>query len=314
MHSTHSDGTGTVAQIARAAEKAGVDVVLLTDHDTLAAKRAGEEGWHGDALVLVGEEVTPADRDHFLAFGIDKEISRKLNGPEICAAVEAAGGFGFAAHPFSRGSRRFKRAAIPFDDLDCVAGVELWSFLNDTGERLGSVRDLVRMILAPQSIIGSPPPENLREWDRLCQTRKVVGIGGLDAHQFGVRFAGRVPLRMMSYRRSFLQLRTHVLAPEPLNRDLEHDRALVYDALREGRCYIAVDALAPATGFQFWADDALHARLPRRARLRIVRDGAVFHEADADSLDLEVDSPGVYRLEAELRGRTWILSNPAYLR
>lgn len=322
MHSTHSDGTGTVAQIARAAEKAGVDVVLLTDHDTLGAKRAGEEGWHGDALVLVGEEVTPADRDHFLAFGIDNEIPRKLTGPEICAAVEAAGGFGFAAHPFSRGSRRFKRAAIPFDDLDCVAGVELWSFLNDTGERLGSVRDLVRMVLAPQSIIGSPPPENLREWDRLCQTRKVVGIGGLDAHQFGVRVAGRVPLRMMSYRRSFLQLRTHVLVPEPLNRDLDHDRALVYDALREGRCYIAVDALATANGFEFTALQtgtvpicySLRARLPQRARVRIVRDGAVFHEADADSLDLEVDSPGVYRLEAELRGRTWILSNPAYLR
>lgn len=322
MHSTHSDGTGTVAQIARAAEKAGVDVVLLTDHDTLGAKRAGEEGWHGDALVLVGEEVTPADRDHFLAFGIDEEIPRRLTGPEICAAVEAAGGFGFAAHPFSRGSRRFKRAAIPFDDLDCVAGVELWSFLNDTGERLGSVRDLARMVLAPQSIIGSPPPENLREWDRLCQTRKVVGIGGLDAHQFGVRVAGRVPLRMMSYRRSFLQLRTHVLVPEPLNRDLDHDRALVYDALREGRCYIAVDALAPAKGFEFTALQtgtvpicySLRARLPQRARVRIVRDGAVFHEADADSLDLEVDSPGVYRLEAELRGRTWILSNPAYLR
>ena len=314
VHSTHSDGTGTVAQIARAAEKAGVDVVLLTDHDTLAAKRSGEEGWHGDALVLVGEEVTPADRDHFLAFGIDKEIPRRLTGPEICAAVEAAGGFGFAAHPFSRGSSRFKRAGIPFGDLDCVAGVELWSFLNDTGERLRSVRDLARMVLAPQSIIGSPPPENLREWDRLCQTRKVVGIGGLDAHQFGIRVAGRVPLRMMSYRRSFLQLRTHVLVPEPLNRDLDHDRALVYDALREGRCYIAVDALAPAKGFQFWVDDALRARLPRRARVRIVRDGSVFHEVDADSLDLEVDSPGVYRLEADLRGRTWILSNPVYLR
>src|SRR5437660_874593 len=33
VHSTHSDGTGTVAQIARAAQRAGVDVVLLTDHD-----------------------------------------------------------------------------------------------------------------------------------------------------------------------------------------------------------------------------------------------------------------------------------------
>ena len=50
LHSTYSDGTGTVPQIARAAKHAGVDVVLLTDHDTLAAKERGEEGWHGEVL------------------------------------------------------------------------------------------------------------------------------------------------------------------------------------------------------------------------------------------------------------------------
>jgi hypothetical protein len=324
VHSTHSDGTGTVPQIARAAERAGVDVVLLTDHDTLAAKRQGEERWYGDALVLVGEEVTPTDRDHFLAFGIEQEIGRRLSGPEICSAVEQAGGFGFAAHPFSRGSVRFRRPGIPFADLDCVAGVELWSFLNDTGERLRGVGDLARMVLAPQSIIDRPPEENLREWDRLCQTRRVVAIGGLDAHQFGLRVGGRVPLRMMSYRRSFRQLRTHVLCERMPTGDLEHDRALVFDALREGRCYIAVDELAPAQGFAFWADDVpmggegtaktLHARLPRPAHVRIVRDGEVFAEMDADSVDLELDAPGVYRIEADLRGRAWLISNPVYLR
>src|SRR5207244_10179820 len=53
LHSVHSDGTGTVEEIAKAAE--GIDVVLLTDHDTMAA----EPGWYGDVLVLVGEEVSP---------------------------------------------------------------------------------------------------------------------------------------------------------------------------------------------------------------------------------------------------------------
>src|SRR2546421_2098031 len=92
VHSTYSDGTGTVPQIARAAARAGVDVVLLTDHDTLEARRRGEERWYGDVLVLVGEEVSPTDRDHFLAFGIEREIGRRLSGPEICRAVEDAGG------------------------------------------------------------------------------------------------------------------------------------------------------------------------------------------------------------------------------
>src|SRR5215212_10338723 len=168
VHSTYSDGTGTVPEIARAAQRAGVDVVLLTDHDTLEAKRRGEERWYDGVLVLVGEEVSPTDRDHFLAFGIDKEIDRRLTGPEICEAVAAAGGFGFAAHPFSRGSERFRRPGIPFGQPDC---------LDDTGERVRGFRDLARMILTPQRVIGGPPEDNLREWDGLCQARRVVAVG-----------------------------------------------------------------------------------------------------------------------------------------
>src|SRR6266550_584412 len=109
LHSTYSDGTGTVPQIARAARTNHLDAVLLTDHDTLEARRRGEEGWHGDVLVLVGEEVTPKDRDHYLAFGLDREVKRRQPAAGICADVARAGGFGFAAHPFSRGSPRFSR-------------------------------------------------------------------------------------------------------------------------------------------------------------------------------------------------------------
>src|SRR5215210_1104399 len=71
LHSLYSDGTGTVPEIARAAGVAGADVVLLTDHDTLEARRRDEEGWHDGVLVLVGEEVSPPGRNHYLAFGIE---------------------------------------------------------------------------------------------------------------------------------------------------------------------------------------------------------------------------------------------------
>src|SRR4051812_6637017 len=141
VHSTHSDGTGTVAQIARAAARAEIDAVLLTDHDTLA----GEERWYDDVLVLVGEEVTPSNRDHYLAFDVSEPVSPRLQGPEICDAVRAQGGFGFAAHPWSKGNERFKRGGYPWGDFSCLDGIELWSFLNDTGEKLQGFRDVARM-------------------------------------------------------------------------------------------------------------------------------------------------------------------------
>jgi hypothetical protein len=329
VHSTHSDGTGTVAEIAAAAERNAVDVVLLTDHDTLAARRAGEEGWHGDVLVLVGEEVTPKDRDHYLAFGVDREVKRRQPAAGICADVARAGGFGFAAHPFSQGSPRFSRiAGMPWTDFDCegVDGLEVWSFVTDTGEKLESLADVARFVARPERMLGGPPERNLAEWDRLCRLRRVVGIAGIDAHQIGIRVRGRVPVRLMSYDRSFRFLRTHVLCGETLNGEFDHDRDQVYDALRAGRCYMAVESLGPPRGFSFSADElpmgaeapfagqTLRASLPRQARLRLVKDGSPIEERYGAELEHRAREAGVFRVEAHLGDRTWILSNPIYLR
>jgi hypothetical protein len=335
LHSTYSDGTGTVKQIARAARRAKADVVLLTDHDTLAAKRNGEEGWYGETLLLAGEEVSPRRRNHYLAFGIDEPIEHDgLDGAGICRAVRDAGGFGFAAHPWSRGSVRFKRAGtgMPFDGLDCegLHGVELWSFVNDTAEAVASVPQLLGFVAAPARALAHPPARNLRAWDELCRERRVVALGGLDAHQFGKRIGNRVTLRLMSYRRSFRFVRTHVLCERAPRGELEHDREQVYAALREGRCYIAVDSIAPAQGFAFEADDLpmgaeapagrrrLTVRTPRDAALRLLRDGALIAAAEGRALEADVELAGVYRVEVTRRAkgkqRTWILSNPIYLR
>jgi hypothetical protein len=339
LHSTYSDGTGTVPEIMEAGRRAGVDCVLLTDHDTLEAKHRGHEGWHGSTLLLVGEEVSPPNQNHYLAFDIDEVVPRRRMTPaKICAAVEAGGGFGFAAHPFSRGSERFKKLkGYPWRDIDCdgLRGIELWSFANDTAERLSGIREALAFLAWPARTVDHPPADNVAEWDRLCRDRQVVAIGGLDAHQYGKRIRGHVPIRLMSYRRSFRYLRTHALCERPLVGELEHDREQIYSALREGRCYLAMDSLAPAGGFGFWAEGAngeviamgaeraggdwtLRVRLPRTASWRLVRDGEVVATGHGEELEHGVEAPGAHRVEARLhahgRERTWILSNPIYLR
>jgi hypothetical protein len=308
LHSLHSDGTGTVEEIARAASRAGADVVLLTDHDTMAAA----PGWYGDVLVLVGEEVSPKGRDHYLAFGLERPIDHAgMDACDIVRAVREAGGFGFAAHPFSKGSERFRQKPMAWTDLDCVDGVEVWSFVTDVAERITSIPEAIRFLLRPERYVTGPPEENLREWDRLNADRRVVGIGGVDAHQIGKRIGGRWVIRLMGYARTFRQLRTHVLVDELPDGVLEHDRALVYDALREGRCYIAVDHLAPPAGFAYWNDGGtLRVRLPRPADVRLVRAGDEVARVTGAELDHAVDRPGAYRVEARLGGRVWILSNP----
>jgi hypothetical protein len=339
-HSTYSDGTGTVAQIAAAGRRAGADAVLLTDHDTLEAKRRGEERWYGSTLVCVGVEVSPRGGNHYLAFGLDEEIDhRGMTSRQIVAAVAAAGGVGFAAHPFSRGSERFKRAAtgMPFDDLEAagLTGLELWSLVTDTAETLGSLGAAARFIAAPGRTLDRPPARNLSGWDRLCRQRPVVAIGGVDAHQIGLRVGGRVPLRLMAYHRSFRHLRTHVLLDGAPTGDAARDRDAIYAALGAGRCYLAVDSLAPAAGFAFEGATRsgeairmgqevpaqplrLTARLPGPATLELLRDGEPIERAHGAEICAEVEAPGVYRIEATRpahgRERTWVLSNPIYVR
>jgi hypothetical protein len=135
-----------------------------------------------------------------------------------------------------------------------------------------------------------------------------------------------VPVRLMSYARSFRFLRTHVLCDEPLTGELDHDRAQVFEALRAGRCYMAVESLGPPRGFTFSAGElpmgaeaafegqTLTATTPKPAMLRLIKDGSQIEECEGASLEHDATGPGVYRVEAHLGDRTWILSNPIYLR
>ncbi len=338
VHSTFSDGRATVDEIATAARSSGADAVLLTDHDTLEAKRRGLEGWRHGVLVLVGVEVSPRG-GHFLAFGLDDEIDhRGMSEGDIAAAVARAGALGFAAHPFSRGSRMSRRIGRPHPwqalDRDDYTGIELWSLVTEAAEAWSSPREALSFMRDPERQIDGPPRRNLAQWDRLCARRRTVGIGGLDAHQSGLRIGDRV-LSPFPNERYFGYLRTHVLCHRPPSGRLEEDRREVYGALAEGRCYLAADALAPASGFRFWAhgsqgrvemggegpggEHVLHARLPRPAELTLLRDGKpVRRLADADGLVQQVEGNGVYRLEARLRRRgrwrMWLISNPLYLR
>jgi len=332
VHSTFSDGTATVPEIAAAARSAGAEAVLLTDHDTRAAARHGHEGWLDGVLVLVGHEITTR-AGHLLAFGVAEEIGHHgLSEPEICAELRRRGGFGFAAHPFSRGG--FLTSIVrphPWRSLgECDGvGIELWSLTTDEAESWRTPNQVLRFLRDPEGHLDGPLQRHLDAWDRLCASRRVPAIGGLDAHQPGIRLGARV-LSPMPNRRYFRMLRTHVLLDGPPRHELGADRQAVYAALREGRCYLAVDAIAPASGFRFEADGVpmgaettrqpleLRVEAPREAAIRLLRDGQPLAERRARSLRHRADGPGVYRVEVDLRwrgrARPWILSNPVYVR
>ena len=79
VHPTFSDGHATVEEMLADARAAGAGALLLTDHDSLEARRQGWEGWHDGVLLLVGQEISPRG-GHLLAFGLEGETDHRGRG------------------------------------------------------------------------------------------------------------------------------------------------------------------------------------------------------------------------------------------
>jgi hypothetical protein len=333
VHSVHSDGTGTIPEIATAARTAGADVVVVTDHDDITA--LGQSGWHDDVLVVAGHEVSPRHGSHLLALGTDAAIPHHARTSRaVLDDLHRQGGIGFAAHPFSRGGWLLGRAgrAAPYSRLETpLDGIEVWSLVTDTLEYLHSPLALLRFGRDPDAVLADPPARNLAMWDELGRDRRLPAIAGLDAHQYGIRRGDRVVVRTMSYARTFALLRTHALVDTEVQpgRDAAGAGAALLRALAAGHAFLARDSLADATGFTFapgMGDERafagpveLVARAPRPCTLRLWHDGDLAAEAaDAVELRHSAAAPGVWRVSAHLthrgRERTWVLSNPTYLR
>jgi len=336
VHSVHSDGTGTVPEIAAAAARTGAHAVVVTDHDDTRAM--AQAGWHDGVLVAAGHEISPAHGSHTLALGPSRPVRhRGRTLAAILDEVHAAGGLAIAAHPFSRGGWLLGRAgrAAPFGDLRRdVDGIEVWSLVTDTLEHIHSPWRLIRFARDPDAVLTDPPAANLAAWDALGAQRRVPAIGGLDAHQYGIRRGDRVVVRTMAYERTFALLRTHVVLDRPPTGDAAADTAALYAAIAAGRAFVARDSLADATGFRFGADAdgpamgeeaafagpvELVARAPADCELRLWRDGRLIAgHARTRELRHVARAPGVWRVSAHLRHRgrlrTWVLGNPVYLR
>jgi predicted metal-dependent phosphoesterase TrpH len=55
IHTEYSyDGNVKMPDVIKAAQKAGLDFIVITDHFRMDAKRDGWEGWHDGLLVIVG--------------------------------------------------------------------------------------------------------------------------------------------------------------------------------------------------------------------------------------------------------------------
>ena len=259
MHTPYSDGEFSHTQIAEAAIRAGIDCVYVTDHNVWVK---GPEHYysHDDrkVLVLVGEEVHDAGRqpqqNHLLVFGTGAELTSYAADPQ--ALVDAAGRAGaltFIAHPFESAAELFGETALSWTawHVSGFTGMEIWNYMSEFKDLLTSRASALRYALNPETGIAGPKAEILNKWDELtAEGRKVVAIGGVDAHGTAYRL-GALQRVIFPYEFLFRQLATHLLTEAPLTGVYETDRPLVLAALARGHCFVGYDGAAPTRGFRF---------------------------------------------------------------
>ena len=316
VHSTHSDGQLPVDPILHIAQRQGLDFLILTDHNTLQAKREGKEGFHGKTLLLVGSEIS--SEGHYLGLRLKEEVARDQKFQPTADAVAAQGGMGFIAHPL------WKKKRWEHGDLRGFTGMEIYNAAHNATEK-NPVPLILWTLLTGSDVAASQwlerPDRTLELWDRyLAERPPVVGIGAADAH--GLKLFG---LRMGPYETMFKVVRDHLLIPGELT------EAAVYDALEKGHLFVAHDILADARGVSFaavaggeirgvmgdrvrWEPGLqLHARLPGPGGMVLFLDGRPAGKRWGREARFDVKGKGVYRLEVSRKGRPWIYTNPVYV-
>jgi hypothetical protein len=339
IHTVHSDGGSGTQEIAQVAGGLGLDFICLNDHAYMPdALRTKEEGFYGKVLVLAGLEMGMRYH-HYLAYNIKERPTRHiLSAQEIIDAVNEQGGFGFLAHPFEKGMPFFEKSvAYTWRDLFVTGytGLCIWNFSSRWKERVKTLFHGLFFLAFKTQTLKGPSRETLAFWDKACGSRKVVAVGGSDAH--GTLFKwGPLKLKPLTYEYLLNSICIHVFLKNKLSRTPEQARQEIYEAMQNGRLFIAHENLGSAKGFRFdftsnGGDDLYMGEeapfrigqfvieSPEEGYIRLIRDGIFAGQSRGKEAIFPVTEKGVYRVEVYRRlfafgWRPWIFSNPIYLR
>ena len=132
LHSDLGDGLSSIEEILDSAERVGLDVIALTDHDDirgafalreLAAQRSSP------VAIVPGVEVTTRS-GHLLALWIEDEIPMFCTLADALSRIHAAGGVAIVPHPlsyltFSIGEGALRQLAAYGDETRMVDAIEV---------------------------------------------------------------------------------------------------------------------------------------------------------------------------------------------
>jgi len=336
IHSSRSDGSGSVDDIAAAAERAGLRFVILTDHGD-ATRAPDPPSYRHGVLVIDAVEINTRG-GHVVALNLHGASPYPLAGDvrDVIEDIHRQGGWTVAAHPDSpRQDLRWRGGAQGLDGLEWFNVDSEWRGHELPALAAAALRAIFR---APESVatLFHGPAPSLARLDTMSAPHPVFTLAAVDAHARagqdpdGGSTSRSVAIQFPGYTTMFRTMAQTVKLERPLSGEATSDAAAVLGAIGAGRSFSVVRAFidAPAA-LQFWASDAsgrvdyagalpfagdavIHAAVPpgSRARLAMMHDGREV-ASGIDTLDFRVERDGAYRVEARLADRAvpWIVSN-----
>jgi len=347
VHTNRSDGAGTPEEVARAAAAADLAFVVLTDHGD--GTRPPDPPRIVEGVLLIDAVEISTTGGHYIAVGLPPTPYPLGGEPrDVVEDVRRLGGFGVVAHPDSpKPELAWRDWQAPFDAMEWLNADSAWR-----DETRGTfARTLVTYLLRPAESIAAlfdRPETALARWDALGRRRRVIGLAGHDAHaRIGARGeqaeSSGLPftLRMPGYDVAFRTFSLGVILSRPWNdRSPDDAAAQLLEALRAGRVFTAIDAIAGPAMIELTASSPQGLHMPGErlagparvmavlwpdvpgAEVRLLRDGIVAATGPGPAIELEHregQGPAVYRAEAYLPNAPgdppvpWLVSNALYV-
>lgn len=325
IHSLYSDGTGDINSISKAAKKAGLKWIIITDHNNMDV----EEGIINGVCVIRGEEISPEKENHYLALGITETI--KSDNPDFyIQKTKELGGFGFIAHPDEGKNRKNNFIPIKWNsDYEEADGVEIWNWFSQWADNYDN-RNIFTIIYSyffAHKKIKTPYNETMEKWDRLNNnTRKIIpAIAGVDAHALKIN-KYIIPVTIFPYKKMFSTLANVIYTKEKLQGSFEHQKKLILNALKIGNNVIlnrsvydkipfigiANKKTSVTSGEKIELDNStyLKIRLQKKAQIKIYCDGSLINMLKAKDCEIKINKSGKYRTELLIKEKGWIYTNP----
>ncbi len=321
LHTTHSDGRGTLAEVVAAAKEAGLQFVVVTDHNVITP---AEQGWRDGVLVIEAHEASTR-WGHVVAPGAPRALDPAEREGQPLEAIAALGGRPVLAHPLHQRRPFTGWGNRPWAGLEIVSNDTAWGEVaagrawGRTFQALATLpfdaaQGVVALVPSPRDELAildealPAAPSGPRRADGRLAPGKLLFCSA-DAHGYP------------SYAAAFGAFSMHV--PVAASGDGARDARAVLDALLDGRAACVFDGVAPAARVVLGPapDGTMLLTLDGEvdpAEARLVRPGAGgAREATAEAAPGGVRfrcpggcGPGLYRAEVRRGGRPWIFTNP----